>query len=76
MDIASLLHKIYREFAREADNGGEDTAFEIFVEVLDTAKEMAQALAEDDINDISENIRQKAEVACEFLYEIIDRMEE
>lgn len=76
MDVMSLLHKIYREFASEADSYCEDTAFEIFVEVLDTAKEMAQALAEDDINDISDGIRQKAEVACEFLYDIIDRMEE
>ena len=49
---------------------------QIFVEVLNTAKEMAQALAEDDINDISDSIRQKAEVACEYLYDIIDRMEE
>lgn len=72
MDISSLLHKIYREFAREADNGGEDTAFEIFVEVLDTAKEMAQALAEDDI---SGEISRKAERANEVLEDLLDRME-
>lgn len=72
-DITNLLCKIYRQFGEEADCGSENTAYNIMIDVLSTAKEMAQALSMDDM---SEETQRNGRYAYEMLENLIDDLSE
>lgn len=72
-DITNLLCKIYRQFGEEADCGSENTAYNIMIDVLSTAKEMAQALSMDDM---SKETQRNGRYAYEMLENLIDDLSE
>lgn len=72
-DITNLLGKIYRQFGEEADFGSENTAYNIMIDVLSTAREMAQALSMDDM---SEETQRNGRYAYETLENLIDDLSE